>query len=314
MIEVKDLTKYYGDLCALDRINFQIHKGEVLGLLGPNGAGKTTCMRILTCYLNPTSGNIAVKGMNVTESPRSIKQIMGYLPENAPLYPEMLVFDYLQYVADSRGLNREIKQKRVEYLSRICGIREVMHQPIGELSKGYKQRVGLAQAMMGDPEILVLDEPTSGLDPNQIVEIREIIREIGREKTVILSTHILSEAEATCDRAVIIHQGRIVADGNITELKESAGRDTRIILTLANTEAQKVRSVLEKVPGVLSVETEPCPGDPASHFSLAVQPGKDVRVPVYHAIKSQDWDLLEFHRQSKSLEHIFRELTKENVQ
>ncbi|HDP95589.1 MAG TPA: ATP-binding cassette domain-containing protein [Candidatus Aminicenantes bacterium] len=314
MIEVMDLTKYYGNLCALDRINFQIHKGEVLGMLGPNGAGKTTCMRILTCYLNPTSGNITVKGMNVTENPRSIKQIMGYLPENAPLYPEMLVFDYLEYVADSRRLDREAKQSRIDFLSHICGIREVMHQPIGELSKGYKQRVGLAQAMMGDPEILVLDEPTSGLDPNQIVEIREIIREIGREKTVILSTHILSEAEATCDRAVIIHQGRIVADGDITALKESAGRDTRIVVTLAKAEAGKARSVLKKVPGVMGIDTESHPGDSVIHLSLAVEPGKDIRVPVYHAIKAEDWDLLELQRQSKSLEHIFRELTKENVQ
>lgn len=314
MIEVKGLTKYYGNLCALDSINFKIHKGEVLGLLGPNGAGKTTCMRILTCYLNPSSGNIAVKGMNVTDHPRAIKQIMGYLPENAPLYPEMLAFDYLAYIADTRGLKREDRETRINHLSRICGINEVMHQPIGELSKGYKQRVGLAQAMMGDPEILVLDEPTSGLDPNQIAEIREIIREIGREKTVILSTHILSEAEATCDRVVIIHQGRIVADGNIGELKENAGRDTRILVTLADADEEKVRAVFEKVPGVMGIEVDGHATEPALHLTLSVQSGMDIRGEVYRAIKAEDWLLLEFRRQSKSLEHIFRELTKENAQ
>jgi len=314
MIEVKKLTKYYGDLCALDGIDFKIRKGEVLGLLGPNGAGKTTCMRILTCYLSPSAGGITVKDMNVTDQPRAIKQIMGYLPENAPLYPEMLVFDYLNYVADSRGLAKEKKNARIDHLAKICGIREVMHQAIGELSKGYKQRVGLAQAMMGDPEILVLDEPTSGLDPNQIAEIREIIREIGREKTVILSTHILSEAEATCDRVVIIHQGRIVADGNIAELRENAGRDTRIEISLANADLQTTQALMARIPGVAAVDAQAIPKDSMIHLSLSVEPGNDIRGAVYQVIKAQDWDLLEFHSKSKSLEHIFRELTKENAQ
>jgi len=314
MIEVTNLTKYYGDLCALDHIDFKIHKGEVLGLLGPNGAGKTTCMRILTCYLNPSEGDITVKGTKVTENPRSIKQIMGYLPENAPLYPEMLVYDYLNYVADTRGLSRNVKENRIRELSGMCGIREVMHQSIGELSKGYKQRVGLAQAMMGDPEILVLDEPTSGLDPNQIVEIREIIREIGRKKTVILSTHILSEAEATCDRVVIIHRGRIVADGNMAELKENAGRDTRIELILENAREKDVREKLSKIPGISGIEPGASTEEKGIHLSLSVHPGKDVRGSVYQVVKDSDWGLLEFHRHSKSLENIFRELTKENVQ
>lgn len=314
MIEVTNLTKYYGDLCALDHIDFKIHKGEVLGLLGPNGAGKTTCMRILTCYLNPSEGDITVKGTKVTENPRSIKQIMGYLPENAPLYPEMLVYDYLNYVADTRGLSRDVKENRIRELSGMCGIREVMHQSIGELSKGYKQRVGLAQAMMGDPEILVLDEPTSGLDPNQIVEIREIIREIGRKKTVILSTHILSEAEATCDRVVIIHRGRIVADGNMAELKENAGQDTRIELILENAREKDVREKLSKIPGISGIEPGASTEEKGIHLSLSVHPGKDVRGSVYQAVKDSDWGLLEFHRHSKSLENIFRELTKENVQ
>jgi ABC-2 type transport system ATP-binding protein len=209
MIQVENLTKYYGDLCAVDHINLQIQKGEIMGLLGPNGAGKTTTLRMLTGFLRPTSGKIRVKDFNVDKEPLEIKKLMGYLPESAPLYHDMLAYDYLAYVADIRGVNREAKLGQIRKLGHLCGLNEVMHQPIGELSKGFKQRVGLAHAMMEDPEILVLDEPTSGLDPNQIVEIRDIIRQIGKEKTIVLSTHILSEAEATCDRIVIIDGGTI---------------------------------------------------------------------------------------------------------
>jgi len=314
MISVKDLTKNYGELCALDHVEFKIHSGEVLGLLGPNGAGKTTFMRILTCYLNPTGGTIEIKDMNVFDNQREIKSIMGYLPENAPLYPDLLVFDYLNYVADTRGLSRSEKKARIDYLARICGIREVMHQAIGELSKGYKQRVGIAQAMMGDPEILVLDEPTSGLDPNQIADIREIIREIGREKTVIFSTHILSEAEATCDRVLIINKGRIVADGNINEIKESAGRDSQIFLTLQNARSSDVESLLGKIPGVKEIQPGEEKREGRVGFVLTCNPDQDPRAQVYHAIKSREWDLVEFYQKSKSLENIFRELTKENSQ
>ena len=223
MIQVENLTKYYRDLCAVDQISLSIQKGEILGLLGPNGAGKTTTLRMLTGFLQPTAGNIHVKEYSIDEHPLEIKKILGYLPESAPLYHDMLVYDYLNFVADIRGIDKAHKLSRIRQLSDLCGINEVMHQPIDELSKGYKQRVGLAHAMMNDPEILVLDEPTSGLDPNQIVEIRQIIKQIGKEKTIIFSTHILSEAEATCDRVVIIDRGKIVADGSTESLKESAG-------------------------------------------------------------------------------------------
>jgi ABC-2 type transport system ATP-binding protein len=311
MIKVENLTKYYGEICAVNDIGFQVDRGEILGLLGPNGAGKTTFMRILTCYLNPSTGTIQVKDFNIRDHPLEIKRMMGYLPENAPLYPDMLVFDYLRYVADIRGLDKETKRMRIDQLAATCSIKEVMHQPIGELSKGYKQRVGLAQAMMGDPEILVLDEPTSGLDPNQIIEIREIIKKIGKEKTVILSTHILSEAEATCDRVVIINKGRIVADSRIEDLKQSLGKESLIILAFRDADFAAVQEVLGKIAGVAAVEKAPS-SDGLLAVNVTCKTGADIRSQVYAAIKKQDWLLLEFVQQFRSLENIFRELTREN--
>lgn len=311
MITIENLTKFYGDLCALDHINFEIKKGEVLGLLGPNGAGKSTCMRILTCFLNPTSGNIKVGELNVLENSIEVKKKLGYLPENAPLYPDMLVFDYLDYVADTRGLSASNKEKRIQYLAGICGIKEVMHKSIGELSKGYKQRVGLAQAMMGDPEILVLDEPTSGLDPNQIIEIREIIKEIGKEKTVILSTHILSEAEATCDRVVIINKGKIVADGDVQSLQKSMGSGIDVHITLKGADFNGARDLLAAIDGVSEVARKDT-NDGALGLHLNCQKRDALMEDIYKAIKAKDWILLEFVQSARTLENIFRELTKEN--
>jgi ABC-2 type transport system ATP-binding protein len=310
MIKVENLTKYYGEICAVNDIGFEIRRGEILGLLGPNGAGKTTFMRILTCYLNPSAGTIQVKDFNIREHPLAIKKLIGYLPENAPLYPDMLVFDYLQYVADIRGLDRETKRRRIDQLAATCSIQEVMHQPIAELSKGYKQRVGLAQAMMGDPEILVLDEPTSGLDPNQIIEIREIIKKIGKEKTIILSTHILSEAEATCDRVVIIHKGRIVADSPIEDLKQSLGKESVIALAFRNGDFAAVQNTLSRIAGVAAVEKAEG-GDGVLAVNVTCKTGEDIRDLIYRSIRAQDWLLLEFVQQTRSLENIFRELTRE---
>jgi ABC-2 type transport system ATP-binding protein len=222
MIKIEKLTKYYGDLKAVDSVSFDIQKGEILGLLGPNGAGKTTIYRILTGYLSPTSGTIKVKNFNIQNDLIEIKKLIGYLPEAAPIYQDMLVFDYLNYIADIRGVIKEKKMAHIRDLADLCRLNEVMHFSINELSKGYRQRVGIAHALMGDPEILVLDEPTSGLDPNQIVETRDIIRRIGKEKTIVFSTHILSEAEATCDRVVIINKGKKVADGTVESLRDSS--------------------------------------------------------------------------------------------
>ena len=226
MIKIENLTKYYGELKAVDSVSFEIQKGEILGLLGPNGAGKTTIYRILTGYLSPTSGSIKVKNFNINDNLIEIKKLIGYLPEAAPIYQDMLVFDYLNFIADIRGVDKEKKMSHLRDLADLCSLNEVMHFSVNELSKGYRQRVGIAHALMGDPEILVLDEPTSGLDPNQIVETRDIIRRIGKEKTIVFSTHILSEAEATCDRVVIINRGKIVANDTVEGLRKSLKLDS----------------------------------------------------------------------------------------
>jgi len=311
MIHVENLTKYYSQLCAVDQINFDIQKGEILGLLGPNGAGKTTTLRMLTGFLQPSSGSINIKGLSIDRHVLEIKKLLGYLPESAPLYHDMLVFDYLKYVSAIREIDNDQKLPRIRQLADLCGINEVMSKPIGELSKGYKQRVGLAHAMMNDPEVLILDEPTSGLDPNQIVEIRKIIKEIGKEKTIILSTHILSEAEATCDRIVIINQGKIVADGSTENLKQSASGKNIMHLCLQNADFKKVEASLCKLDGVERVArmTET---DSELDVRLTYRSEDDLRPDVYRIIKETDWILLDFHQETQTLENIFRELTKEN--
>lgn len=311
MIHVENLTKNYGDIAAVDQINFEIQKGEILGLLGPNGAGKTTTLRMLTGFLRPSTGTIRVKEIDIDRHPIEIKKIMGYLPESAPLYHDMLVFDYLNYVADIREIPPDRKLARIRELGDLCGLNPVMHMPIAELSKGFKQRVGLAHAMMSDPEILILDEPTSGLDPNQIVEIRDIIRRIGKQKTVVLSTHILSEAEATCDRVVIISRGKIVADGDIDKLKQSAGDTSLIHLTLQKAESDTVRQKLSATAGVKGVVRLDAANGQLK-VTLSVPSTRDLRGEIYRTVKQTDWELLEFYQESRTLETVFRELTKEN--
>jgi ABC-2 type transport system ATP-binding protein len=312
MIHVENLTKYYNDFCAVDRISVDIHKGEVLGLLGPNGAGKTTTLRMLTGYFMPTSGTIRVKDYLLGENLLEVKKLMGYLPESAPLYHNMLVFDYLDYVAGIRGLDKDQKAYRIRELVDLCGLGEIMHRSIHELSKGLNQRVGLAHAMMTDPEILILDEPTSGLDPNQIVEIREIIRKIGEEKTVILSTHILSEVEATCDRVVIINNGKIVADDHVEKLKQTAGQKHFIHLELRNADFQEVCAGLNGINGIVNMERlDDTPGD-SLKIRLACESFDDLRETIYQTIKQTSWVLMGFHQEAKTLENIFRELTKED--
>ncbi len=310
MIHVEKLTKYYGELCAVNNIDLDIRKGEIMGLLGPNGAGKTTTLRMLTGYLEPSSGKIRVKDFTTAQDMLSIKRLMGYLPESAPLYHNMLVFDYLEYVAKVRGLDGEKKKSRIKTIAELCGLKGIMHKTIGELSKGLRQRVGLAHAMIDDPEILVLDEPTSGLDPNQIVEIRDIIRSIGKDKTIVLSTHILSEAEATCDRIVIIDKGAIVADNSTEMLKMGTGLDKTIYLTLKNTGLARVREVISGVKGISCIDEEPSAADEL-RLKLTMSTPDDPREEIYRIIKATDWTLLELHQEGKSLEKIFRELTQE---
>jgi ABC-2 type transport system ATP-binding protein len=310
MIKVEELTKYYGGLCAVDHISFEIRKGEILGLLGPNGAGKSTTLRILTCFMKPTSGNVRVRDYNIHDHPLQIKGLVGYLPETAPLYPEMLVYDYLRYVAGIRGFPKEKQLPRIKEISSLCGLQDVMHRAIGELSRGYRQRVGIGHAMLTDPEILVLDEPTAGLDPNQIVEIRNIIKTIGKEKTVVLSTHILSEAEAACDRVVIISRGKIVADGPTESLKQEAGNPYDIHLSLQGAEYADVKETLSALPDIREVSRAE-DTDHTMNLVLSCRAGDDIRADLYRLIKRKDWSLLELRRESRTLENIFRELTKE---
>jgi ABC-2 type transport system ATP-binding protein len=311
MIHVENLTKYYQDLCAVDHISFEVRRGEILGLLGPNGAGKSTTLRMLTGFLQPSDGAVSVGGFRLDDQLLDIKRILGYLPESAPFYRDMLVYDYLGFVADLRRMDAARRATRIREMGDLCGIDEVMHQPIGELSKGYKQRVGLAHAMMNDPEVLVLDEPTSGLDPNQIVEIRGIIKRIGKEKTVVFSTHILSEAEATCDRVAIIHRGKIVADSATAQLKQALGGRLRITITLAQADKTEALAALGAVGGVTRVEVL---GDTAAGLTLGLDadPAADPRPALYGRIKQTDWVLLELRQEAQSLETVFRELTKEN--
>jgi len=310
MIHVEDLTKYYHDLCAVDQISFDVHKGEILGLLGPNGAGKTTTLRMLTGLLKPTAGTVRVKDYTVEADALSIKKMMGYLPETTPLYKDMLVFDYLNYVASIRELNNAEKDSQIRYLADLCGLKSVMHQPIGELSKGYRQRVGLAHAMMNDPDILVLDEPTSSLDPNQIVEIRNIIRQIGKEKTIILSTHILSEAEATCDRVVIINRGKIAADDRMENLRQSADSEKVIYLTFEDTDVSAVQKLLGTVAGVERIEPLDDNGGRTS-LQVVCSAGMDIRGDIYRKIRETDWVLTELYQETQTLENIFRQITRE---
>lgn len=309
MISIRNLTKYYDTNRAVDSLSVEINAGQILGLLGPNGAGKTTTMRILTGYLSPTSGTITVKDLDVVEDPLEAKQLIGYLPESAPLYPDMLTYDYLAYVAAVHGIPGKSTRSRIEELVELCGLEGVMHKTVKELSRGYKQRVGLAHAMMNDPEILVLDEPTAGLDPNQIVQIRSIIRRMGEKKTVIFSTHILSEAEATCDRIVIINRGKLVADGTPESLGASGISSHILRLVLKNAESGEVNRVISAVPGVSKVlmpAEAPADGD---SIQLQVFCDGDLREELYNRIKSTDWVLMEFANERQSLEDTFRELT-----
>jgi len=309
MIHVENLTKYYDSFCAVDQISFKMKKGEIMGLLGPNGAGKTTTLKMLTGYFKPTDGSIAVGDYSIADNPLKIKQMIGYLPETSPFYKDMLVYDYLEYVAKVRGIKTGARHPRLRFLSDLCGLNDIMHKSIGELSKGLNQRVGLAHAMMNDPEILILDEPTQGLDPNQIVEIRNIIKKIGQEKTVIFSTHILSEAEATCDRIVIINRGKIVADGETNDLKQSADKKSIIQISLLNADIESVKTALTAFEGIEQVNEIEQGDDGVLKLKISCLSTLDLREKIYEKIKATDWVMIELHQEAKTLETIFRDLT-----
>jgi len=312
LIEVQNLTKYYKDFRAVDNLSMTIRKGEILGLLGPNGAGKTTTLRMLTGYFKPSSGSIKIDNWQMPENAIQIKSMIGYLPESAPLYHNMLVYDYLDYVAKLKGIeDKEKRYDRFLQLSDLCGLSSIMGKPIANLSKGLKQRVGLAHAMMTDPEILILDEPTSGLDPNQIAEIRDIIKTIGKEKTIIFSTHILSEAEATCDRIAIINKGRVVADDTTANLKQSVKRNSILKLSLKQASSEDAKNLLSAIDSNLDIkEVEPLEKDLVS-FEITSSNDMDFRSDIYLKIKETDWIITQFSKESQALEKIFQELTRE---
>jgi ABC-2 type transport system ATP-binding protein len=303
MIELRNLTKTYGEVEALRGISTTIERGEVVGLLGPNGAGKTTTMKILVGYLLPTSGTARVAGLDVTEDPLGVQRRIGYLPENAPLYADMLVQEYLKFVADMRELG-EGAPRRIVAAAEQCAITDVMTRTIGHLSRGYRQRVGLAAAILHDPEILILDEPTSGLDPNQIVEVRDLIHRMGHTKTVILSTHILTEVEASCDRAVILIDGTIRADGRLRDLTQSRVQ----VVTLAASDPPEPSRVLESLAGVTRVERTAADGR-FHTYRLHLREDAAVGEAVYDAARQRGWTLRELRRDDKTLEQVFRELT-----
>jgi ABC-2 type transport system ATP-binding protein len=292
----------------VDDISFDVPTGQILGFLGPNGAGKTTTVRIITCYMFPTSGQVEIDDLNVFDHPLEIRKKIGYLPESAPLYSEMKVLDYLQFIMAIRGIEKNRWSKRVKEIVEICGLGAVIHRNIGELSKGYRQRVGLAQAMVHDPDILILDEPTSGLDPNQIAEIRDLVRELGKEKTVVLCTHILPEVEATCGRVLIINEGKIVADGSPTELQSSFQGKELIYLEL-KTASQDVQTKLAKLKNVEKVKKVSAGGDDIKKLTVECTQGKDLREQLFRMAVENNWVLLEMRKEQASLEDVFRQLT-----
>jgi ABC-2 type transport system ATP-binding protein len=306
MIQVRDLCKRFDTTRAVDGVSFDMKQGEILGFLGPNGAGKTTTMRIITCYLPPTSGTVEVDGLDVTTQSLEVRRRIGYLPESAPLYADMNVVDYLLFAAELRQIPSADRRRMVRHAIDVCGLGDVLAKNVGQLSSGYRQRTGLAQAIVHDPQILVLDEPTRGLDPNQIVEIRQLIRELGRQKTVVFSTHILSEVEAMCDRVLIISKGKKVFDGLKTELQAGLSGKERVFVEL-RTHADAVAPLrgLHNVEAVHVVSRD----NGVVRLHIEVQRGQDVRESIFDAAVQNGWKVLEMRREAHSFEDVFRELT-----
>ena len=309
MIEIKNLTKYYSDFKAVDNISFEVRDGEILGFLGPNGAGKTTTLKILTCFMPPSDGEILFNDLNVKDNSMEIRRMIGYLPENAPLYEYMSVREYLDYICDLREIFDNRRKERIGKMIDICGLGTMIGKNIGDLSKGFRQRVGIAQAMIHEPDILILDEPTVGLDPNQVVDIRNLIKEVGREKTVILSTHILSEVEATCDRVVIISSGEIVADGSPETLRKEMVGETVINLELKG-DMPDVEDVFSNIAGVEKVEKLSGSDGDTTQVAVSVSKGLDVREEIFKTTVEKGWIIYEMHVDKTNLEDVFRQLTQ----
>jgi ABC-2 type transport system ATP-binding protein len=320
MIYANDLSKRFGTFRALDKVSFEVRKGEVVGFLGPNGAGKSTTMRILTCFLAPSEGTVRVRGFDVFDQALDVRRSLGYLPQRAPLYLEMSVLEYLKFAADLRQLDAATFRSRAKSVVEVCGLTQVLGKEIRHLSHGYRQRVGLAQALIHDPPILILDEPTSDLDPNEKAEFLEYLKHIGEERTVLLSTHNLSEVEAACARAIIVSRGRVVADGPLDEIRAKSGK-VRYVVSVQESaagakyagkgEAPKkadVEQALRSMKGIGKV-TE-LPTDERAHaYELASEEDVDLRPELFRMVVDKGWVLLELHRDTQTLEDVFRDLT-----
>jgi gliding motility-associated transport system ATP-binding protein len=307
LLALDGVSKRFGGITAVDQVSFQVDRGQVVGFLGPNGAGKSTTMRMITQFLEPDAGTIRLDGVPLEEAGREAKRRIGYLPENNPLYDEMLVSEYLDFVGRLRELTGPARQRSIDDAVPATGLESAFHRPIGELSKGFRQRVGLAAAILHQPDLLILDEPTEGLDPNQRVEIRRLIGDLGRERTVLLSTHVLPELQSTCSRLLIINRGRIVADGPMDDLVARAKGAARVAVEAAG---EGVAARLGALPGVESVETREA-ADGRARVVVTAGASEDLRPRIFELAKAERWTLFELHQEAGSLEDLFRELTIE---
>ncbi|MBQ4333716.1 MAG: ATP-binding cassette domain-containing protein [Clostridia bacterium] len=307
MIEVKNLTKRYGTHCAVNNISFQVEEGQILGFLGPNGAGKSTTMNILTGYLSPTDGTVTINGHDILEDPNKAKANIGYLPEQPPLYPDMTVREYLDFMYDLKKCVLP-RKRHIAEICKVMKIEDVYGRLIKNLSKGYKQRVGMAQALIGNPPVLILDEPTVGLDPNQIIEIRSLIKVLGKHHTVILSSHILPEIEAVCDRIVVINEGKIVADDTTAELSAKVSKDRRLTVSIEGP-VKEVTALISGINGVEKVVTLNSRETGVYEYSVDVAEGADIRRDLFTRLAQRGWPLLSSKSQTMSLEDIFINLT-----
>ena len=305
-LEVRNVTKVFGTQKAVDNVSFTAADGEILGFLGPNGAGKSTTMKVATTYITPTEGTVLLAGYDVREQPAMVKKHVGYLPEHNPLYSDMYVHEYLRFIGKLHGLNGQILGSRINDMIDLCGLGVEQNKLIGALSKGYRQRVGLAQALIHNPPVLILDEPTTGLDPNQILEIRKVIREIGKQKTVVLSTHIMQEVNAICDRVVIINRGKKVADSTVKELGRQSKGITNVVLEFS--EEVNDFSELKKLKQIAGIEVLG-----QNKIRLTVNSGEDLRPSLLKLAGEKSWPLLGIQLEENSLESIFKELTKESA-
>jgi len=310
MIEARDLTKYYGTVAALQNATFRVNRGEVVGFLGPNGAGKTTTMKILTCFIAPSGGTAQVADADIFEDPIAVRKAIGYLPENTPLYTEMLVLEYLEFAGKMRSLSGSQLENRIRKVVEETSLGDVIGKSIGELSKGFRQRVGLAQALIHEPPVLILDEPMSGLDPNQAAEIRELIREIGRERTVILSTHNLAEVQVTCGRVLIISRGRLVADDTPEELAARAGKP-RFVATLRKNghSVDEIKAAFSAITKAQSVTDKGAAAAGELMIEVVPKGNDDLRADIFQAAVGANLVLLGLEQRGENLEDIFRQLT-----